>query len=85
MDAEGISTIEPVDIEFAREFGCRIKLLAVSRDVGGAIEARVHPTMVPTAHLLASRCWERRSRGRQDPAQFKGGAPQVLLFLFFPK
>lgn len=51
---EGISTIEPVDIEFAREFGCRIKLLAVSRDVGGAIEARVHPTMVPTAHLLAS-------------------------------
>jgi homoserine dehydrogenase len=51
---EGISRIEPMDIEFAREFGCRIKLLAVSRDIGGAVEARVHPTMVPAAHLLAS-------------------------------
>lgn len=51
---EGISTIEPVDIEFAREFGCRIKLLAVSRSVDGAVEARVHPTMIPKSHLLAS-------------------------------
>ncbi|MCW5206200.1 homoserine dehydrogenase [Desulfobulbus sp. F5] len=51
---EGISKIKPVDIEFAREFGCRIKLLAVSRSVGESVEARVHPTMVPESHLLAS-------------------------------
>ncbi len=52
---EGISRIEPVDIDFAREFGCRIKLLAVSRSLpSGELEARVHPTMVPTAHPLAS-------------------------------
>jgi len=51
---EGISRIEPVDIEFAREFGCRIKLLAVSRSAGEAVEARVHPVMVPESHLLAS-------------------------------
>jgi homoserine dehydrogenase len=51
---EGISQVEPVDIEFAREFGCRIKLLAISRNHGDHVEARVHPTMVPESHLLAS-------------------------------
>ncbi len=51
---EGISQIQPVDIEFAREFGCRIKLLAISRNHGDHVEARVHPTMVPESHLLAS-------------------------------
>ncbi|RUM36263.1 MAG: homoserine dehydrogenase [Desulfobulbus sp.] len=50
---EGISRIEPMDIEFAREFGCRIKLLAISRNHGEHVEARVHPTMVPETHLLA--------------------------------
>ncbi len=54
ITTEGISTIEPVDIEFAREFGYRIKLLAISRNHGSSIEARVHPTMVPESHLLAS-------------------------------
>lgn len=51
---EGISQIEPMDIEMAREFGCRIKLLAISRNHGDHVEARVHPTMVPQGHLLAS-------------------------------
>jgi homoserine dehydrogenase len=51
---EGITGIEPVDIEFAREFGCRIKLLAISRNHGSHVEARVHPPMVPESHLLAS-------------------------------
>jgi hypothetical protein len=43
-----------MDIELAREFGCRIKLLAISRNHGDHVEARVHPTMVPQKHLLAS-------------------------------
>ncbi|PIE57288.1 MAG: homoserine dehydrogenase [Desulfobulbus propionicus] len=51
---EGISQIEPLDIELAREFGCRIKLLAISRNHGDHVEARVHPTMIPESHLLAS-------------------------------
>ncbi|MBM9537829.1 homoserine dehydrogenase [Desulfobulbus alkaliphilus] len=51
---EGISRIEPMDIELARELGCRIKLLAISRNHGDHVEARVHPTMVPQDHLLAS-------------------------------
>lgn len=51
---QGISGIEPIDIDFAREFGCRIKLLAISQNHGEHVEARVHPTMVPNSHLLAS-------------------------------
>jgi homoserine dehydrogenase len=54
ISTEGISQIEPMDIELAREFGCRIKLLAISRNHGDHVEARVHPTMVPQGHLLAS-------------------------------
>ena len=50
---EGISQIKPMDIDFAREFGCRIKLLAISRNHDDHVEARVHPTMVPESHLLA--------------------------------
>ncbi|MEW6427898.1 MAG: homoserine dehydrogenase [Thermodesulfobacteriota bacterium] len=51
---EGISRIKPLDIEFAREFGYRIKLLAISTNHGDSVEARVHPTMVPEGHMLAS-------------------------------
>ncbi len=50
---EGISKIEPIDIQFAREFGYRIKLLAISRNHGGHVEARVHPTMIGENHLLS--------------------------------
>lgn len=43
---EGISRITPVDINFAREFGYRIKLLAITKRSGNEIEVRVHPTMI---------------------------------------
>jgi homoserine dehydrogenase len=51
---EGISKITPLDIKFIKEFGYRIKLLAISKDDGEAIEARVHPTLIPEESLLAS-------------------------------
>jgi homoserine dehydrogenase len=51
---EGISQISPLDIEFAAQFGYRIKLLAISKNNGDAVEARVHPTMIPFANLLSS-------------------------------
>ena len=54
INCEGISRIEPIDIQFAREFGYRIKLLAISRNHGDHIEASVHPTMVPEKHMLAN-------------------------------
>lgn len=50
---EGITRITPLDIRFAREFGYRIKLLAIAKLVGDEIEARVHPTMIPESHPLA--------------------------------
>lgn len=50
---EGIANIQPVDIEFAREFGYKIKLLAIAKENQGKIEARVHPTMISEHHMLA--------------------------------
>jgi len=50
----GISEITPLDIQFGREFGYRIKLLAITKIDKGKIEARVHPTMIPESHLLST-------------------------------
>ncbi len=54
---EGISRIDRMDIEFARELGYRIKLLAIAIRRGSKkeeiIEARIHPTMIPFNHLIA--------------------------------
>ena len=51
---EGISRITPMDIEFADQFGYRIKLLAISKIIGDAVEARVHPTMIPRDNMLSN-------------------------------
>lgn len=51
---EGISRIDPIDVDLAREFGFRIKLLAISRNHGEHFEVRVHPTLVPESHPLAA-------------------------------
>jgi homoserine dehydrogenase len=51
---EGISKITPMDIEFARQFGYRIKLLAISKHADNSVEARVHPAMIPEGNLLSS-------------------------------
>jgi homoserine dehydrogenase len=50
----GISEITPLDIQFSREFGYRIKLLAIAKIDQGKIDARVHPTMIPEGHLLST-------------------------------
>ncbi len=54
VHTEGIRGITLSDINYARELGYTIKLLAIAKDDDGAIEARVHPTMIPARHLLAS-------------------------------
>ncbi|BBO92039.1 homoserine dehydrogenase [Desulfosarcina ovata] len=51
---EGISRITPLDIEFAAQFGYRIKLLAIAKFDGESVEARVHPTMIPFDNLLSN-------------------------------
>lgn len=51
---EGITNISEQDIEFAKELGYRIKLLAIAIEREGDIEVRLHPTMIPFDHLLAN-------------------------------
>ena len=51
---EGITKIAKEDIAFGRELGYVVKLLAITKRKGNTIEARVHPTMVPETHPLAS-------------------------------
>jgi homoserine dehydrogenase len=58
VPSEGIRGITPLDFEAAEEFGYRIKMLAIGRERTGqdgrrAIEARVHPTLIPAESLLA--------------------------------
>ncbi|NVM56837.1 MAG: homoserine dehydrogenase [Desulfobacterales bacterium] len=51
---EGISKVTPLDIKIMKEFGYCIKLLAISKDDGEAIDARVHPTLIPEESMLAN-------------------------------
>jgi homoserine dehydrogenase len=52
---EGIEAITAEDIKFARELGYCIKLLAIIKaDEKSAVEVRVHPTLIPSDHVLAS-------------------------------
>ncbi|MDP3792049.1 MAG: homoserine dehydrogenase [Candidatus Omnitrophota bacterium] len=51
---EGISDIEPCDIRYAKEFGYAVKLLAIAKRAGPALELRVHPTLIPKSHMLAT-------------------------------
>jgi homoserine dehydrogenase len=75
ITVEGISSIQPIDIQFARKFGYRIKLLAISRNHGDHVEARVHPTMVPENHMLAT------INGAFNGIQFQGDTVgDVLLY-----
>ena len=51
---EGIDMVSPEDITFAGEFGYCVKLMAIARQSGDHIEARVHPAFVPKDHILAN-------------------------------
>ncbi|KAJ48953.1 homoserine dehydrogenase [Clostridium tetanomorphum] len=51
---EGITNIKSIDIEYAKEFGYVIKLLAIVKERNGELELRVHPTMIPSTHPLAN-------------------------------
>lgn len=51
---EGISNVKAEDIKWGQDFGLVLKLLAISKNIGGKIEARVHPVFIPKYHPLAS-------------------------------
>ena len=51
---QGIRTIGAEDIAVAKELGYTIKLLGIARNTKAGVEARVHPTMIPSTHQLAA-------------------------------
>jgi homoserine dehydrogenase len=56
VSREGMSKVSALDIAAAKSLGCVIKLLAIAEltDDDKGIIVRVHPTMVPNSHPLAS-------------------------------
>lgn len=55
LHVEGITNITAQEIQYARELGYVIKLLAIAKLTdGNCVEARVHPTLVPERSLLAN-------------------------------
>ena len=51
---EGIKNISKTDIEYARELGYKIKLLALAKNGGKELDIRVHPALIREGHDLAS-------------------------------
>ena len=49
----GITAISPLDIDFGKELGYKVKLLAIAKSHDGKVEVRVHPTMVPDDYPIA--------------------------------
>jgi len=52
---EGIQDVTANDIRFAKQLGYTIKLLAIIKaDEKREVEVRVHPTLIPSTHVLAN-------------------------------
>ena len=69
----GIRGLNPLDIQFAREFGYRIKLIGQARDEDGKIEAGVFPALVHHSMLLA------RVNGAYNAVRIEGNAVGSLF------
>ena len=50
---DGISTITPLDLSFGREFGYRLKLLAITEKTDDGVLQRVHPAFIKVSAPLA--------------------------------
>ena len=53
LHCEGIRSITPQDISYARDLGYRIKLLGITEMIDGALSQRVHPCLVPLDASIA--------------------------------
>ncbi len=51
---EGITRIQAIDIEFARQEGYAVRLMGLAQRHDDAVEVRVHPTLLPEHRPLAS-------------------------------
>ena len=71
---EGITKLAAEDIEYAEEFGYRIKLLGITKRTARGIELRVHPALVPKRRLMAS------VEGVMNAVVVKGDAVGTTLY-----
>lgn len=71
---EGIDQVQAADIAFASDLGYLPKLLAIANETERGIGVRVHTTLIPADHPLAS------VRGSQNAVYVKGPAVGELLF-----
>jgi homoserine dehydrogenase len=71
---EGIKNISKLDIEYARELGYTVKLLALARNTGLDLDIRVHPALIPKKHTLAN------IGGAYNGILFRGGEFGDLTF-----
>jgi len=51
---EGIMGVTQADVRYAAEMDCVIKLLAIAKAKGDAVQVRVHPALLPKGHPLAA-------------------------------
>ena len=71
---EGISRLQVNDFRYAKEFGYAIKLLAIAKREGEAIEVRVHPVFIPEDSQLA------KVHGVYNAIQVEGDLAGKLVF-----
>ena len=71
---EGISSLTPLDINFAKEFGYVVKLLAVAKETKGNFQFRVQPSLINREHPLAT------VKDAYNAIYVRGNATGRLLF-----
>ncbi len=54
IPVEGIRKVAQVDLEYGKQLGYCLKLLAIAKKTGASLEARVGPTFIPKSHPLAA-------------------------------
>ena len=69
----GIRDISRLDVQFARDFGYRVKLIGQAREEDGVIEAGVFPALVHKSMLLA------RVNGAYNAVRIEGNAVGSLF------
>ena len=74
VSVEGIESIDSKDIQFAKEFGYVIKLLAVARQQSEGVAAAVYPAFAPQDHPLAA------VRGAYNAVYIVGNAVDDIMF-----
>jgi homoserine dehydrogenase len=55
---EGIANIGSQDFSYASRWGYSIKLLAIAKETPEGVQLRVHPTLLPSSHILSDVKWE---------------------------